>query len=102
MGSTPTPVSNFLPIFIMSNNLFLLDPNIGYPFALVSTGADTTTVTKAIAMACAWHFEKPVRHVSLLYFELHNTIKVLFTDGTDVFIDVAFNEPEDDSQQQAF
>jgi hypothetical protein len=86
----------------MSNNLFLLDPNIGYPFALVSTGADTTTVTKAIAMACAWHFEKPVRHVSTLYLELHNTLKIVFRDGTDVFIDVAFNEPEDDSQQQAF
>lgn len=80
-------------------NLFLLDPKIGYPFALITTGADTTAITKAIAMACAFHFEKPVRHVSLLYFELHNTIKVLFTDGTDTFIDVDFDEPVIDDQQ---
>jgi hypothetical protein len=83
----------------MTNHLFLLDPVIGYPFALITTGADTTTITKAIAMACAFHFEKPVRHVSLFYFELHNTVKVLFTDGTDVFIDVDFDEPVIDDQQ---
>jgi hypothetical protein len=81
------------------NTLFLLDPNFGYPFARIITSADTTAIRTAVAIACADHFDKPVRHVSALYLENFSTLKILFRDGSDVFIDVDYDEPEVDDQQ---
>jgi len=84
----------------MSNSpLFLLDPNFGYPFARIDTTSDETEFRTAAAIACVVHFEKPVRHVSTLYLEHHSTLKVLFKDGSDLYIDVDFDEPEVDDQQ---
>ena len=82
-----------------NSKLFLLDPNFGYPFARIITSADTTAIRSIVAIACAEHFDKPVKHVSTLYFELHNTLKIIFKDGTDLFIDVDFDEPESGDQQ---
>jgi hypothetical protein len=81
------------------NTLFLLDPNFGYPFARIITSADTTAIRTAVAIACADHFDKPVRHVSALYLENFSTLKILFRDGSDVFIDVDYDEPEIESSE---
>lgn len=83
----------------MSNSpLFLLDPNFGYPFARIITTGDTTAIRTAVAVACSQHFEKPVRHVSALFLENHSTLKILFKDGSDLFIDVDYDEPEIDDE----
>lgn len=79
--------------------LFLLDPNFGYPFARIVTSADTTAIRTAVAIACADHFDKPVRHVSALYLDNFSTLKILFRDGTDLFIDVDYDEPEIESSE---
>jgi hypothetical protein len=81
------------------NTLFLLDPNFGYPFARINVAADTTAIRTAVAIACADHFDKPVRHVSALYLENFSTLKILFRDGTDLFIDVDYDEPEIESSE---
>jgi hypothetical protein len=81
------------------NALFLLDPNFGYPFARIVTSADTTAIRTAVAIACADHFDKPVRHVSALYLDNFSTLKILFRDGTDLFIDVDYDEPEIESSE---
>ena len=83
----------------MQNSLFLLDPNYGYPFAKLNVSGDETEFRTAAAIACDVHFEKPVRHVSTLYLEHHSTLKILFKDGSDVFIDVDYDEPDVDDQQ---
>jgi len=75
----------------MQNSLFLLDPNYGYPFAKLNVSGDETEFRTAAAIACVVHFEKPVRHVS--------TLKILFKDGSDVFIDVDYDEPEIDDEK---
>lgn len=84
---------------MQNQKLFLLDPTFGYPFARIITSADTTTIRTAVAIACAEHFDKPVKHISTLYLELHSTLKIIFKDGTDLFIDVDYDEPygEDDN-----
>ena len=81
------------------NALFLLDPNFGYPFARINVAADTTAIRTAVAIACADHFDKPVRHVSALYLDNFSTLKILFRDGTDLFIDVDYDEPEIESSE---
>ena len=79
--------------------LFLLDPNFGYPFAKLNVSSSgTTEIRTAAAIACADHFEKPVRYVSALYLENFGTLKILFKDGSDVFIDVDYDEPEIDDE----
>jgi hypothetical protein len=84
----------------MTNSLFLLDPNFGYPFAKLNVSSSgTTEIRTAAAIACADHFEKPVKHVSALYLENFSTLKILFKDGSDVYIDVDFDEPDVDDQQ---
>jgi hypothetical protein len=83
----------------MQNSLFLLDPNFGYPFAKLHVSGGTTEIRTAVAVACAQHFEKPVRHVSALYLDTFSTLKILFKDGSDVYIDVDFDEPDVDDQQ---
>jgi hypothetical protein len=84
---------------MQNSPLFLLDPNFGYPFARIHVSRDTTAIRTAVAVACAQHFEKPVRHVSALYLETFSTLKILFKDGTDLYIDVDFDEPDVDDQQ---
>jgi len=81
------------------NSLFLLDPNFGYPFARINVVADTTAIRTAVAIACADHFDKPVRHVSALYLDNFSTLKILFRDGSDTFIDVDYDEPEIESSE---
>ena len=81
------------------NALFLLDPNFGYPFARINVGADTAAIRTAVAAVCADHFDKPVRHVSALYLENFSTLKILFRDGSDVFVDVDYDEPEIESSE---
>ena len=81
------------------NALFLLDPNFGYPFARINVAADTTAIRTAVAIACTDHFAKPVRHVSALYLDNFSTLKILFRDGTDLFIDVDYDEPEIESSE---
>ena len=84
----------------MSNSpLFLLDPNFGYPFARIHVSRDTTAIRTAVAVACAQHFEKPVKHVSAYYLEAFSTLRIIFRDGTDLYIDVDFDEPDVDDQQ---
>ena len=84
----------------MSNSpLFLLDPNFGYPFARIHVSRDTTAIRTAVAVACAQHFEKPVKHVSAYYLEAFSTLRIIFRDGSDLYIDVDFDEPEVDDQQ---
>lgn len=77
----------------MNNAIFLIDPAGNYPFARVEI-QDDVQLRSSVAAQCAWHFEKPVKHVSTLYYELHNTLRVMFKDGSDVFIDVDHDEPE--------
>ncbi len=84
---------------MQNSPLFLLDPNFGYPFAKLNVSSDTTEIRTAVAVACAQHFEKPVRHVSALYLDTFGTLKILFKDGTDLYIDVDFDEPDVDDQQ---
>jgi hypothetical protein len=81
------------------NSLFLLDPNFGYPFARINVATDTTAIRTAVAIACADHFDKPVRHVSALYLDNFSTLKILFRDGSDTFIDVDYDEPEIESSE---
>jgi hypothetical protein len=81
------------------NSLFLLDPNFGYPFARINVATDTTAIRTAVAIACADHFDKPVRHVSALYLDNFSTLKILFKDGSDTFIDVDYDEPEIESSE---
>ena len=84
----------------MSNSpLFLLDPNFGYPFARIHVSRDTTAIRTAVAVACAQHFEKPVKHVSAYYLEAFSTLRIIFRDGSDLYIDVEFDEPDVDDQQ---
>lgn len=83
----------------MSNSpLFLLDPNFGYPFARIHVSRDTTAIRTAVAVACAQHFEKPVKHVSAYYLEAFSTLRIIFKDGSDLYIDVDYDEPEIDDE----
>jgi uncharacterized Fe-S cluster-containing radical SAM superfamily protein len=83
----------------MSNSpLFLLDPNFGYPFARIHVSRDTTAIRTAVAVACAQHFEKPVKHVSAYYLEAFSTLRIIFRDGSDLYIDVDYDEPEIDDE----
>jgi hypothetical protein len=84
------------------NTIFLLDPNFGYPFARINVATDTTAIRTAVAIACAQHFDKPVRHVNALYLDTFSTLKILFKDGTDTYLDVDYDEPEVDDAPQAF
>ena len=82
-----------------NSKLFLLDPDFGYPFARIVTSPNTRAITSAVAVACAEHFDKPVRQVNASYLEVHSTLKIIFKDGSDLFIDVDFDEPEAGDQQ---
>lgn len=82
---------------MQNSPLFLLDPTGGHTFARIEV-TDETGTRLAIQAACAKHFEKPVRFVSALYLDTFNTLKVLFSDGSDVFIDVEFDEPDVDDE----
>ncbi len=81
------------------NALFLLDPNFGYPFARINVADNTIQLRTAVAIACADHFAKPVRHVSALYLDNFSTLKVIFKDGTDTYLDVDYDEPEIESSE---
>jgi hypothetical protein len=84
---------------MQNQKLFLLDPDFGYPFARIVTSASTKAITSAVAVACAEHFDKPVQQVNTTFLEVHSTLNIIFKDGTDVYIDVDFDEPygEDDN-----
>jgi hypothetical protein len=82
-----------------NQKLFLLDPDFGYPFARIVTSASTKAITSAVAVACAEHFDKPVKQVNASFLEVHSTLNIIFKDGTDLFIDVDYDEPEVDDQQ---
>jgi hypothetical protein len=55
---------------------------------------DTAAIRTAVAIACAEHFEKPVRHVSAYYLDAFSTLRIMFKDGSDLYIDVEYDEPE--------
>jgi hypothetical protein len=87
---------------MQNQKLFLLDPDLGYPFARIVTSTSTKAITSAVAVACAEHFDKPVQQVNVSFLEVHSTLNIIFKDGTDLFIDVDYDEPEVDDIQQAF
>ena len=84
-----------------NSKFFLLDTDFGYPFACIVKSPNTRAITSAIAVACAEHFDKPVKQVNASYLDLHGTLNIIFKDGTDLYIDVDFDEP-DAGDQQAF
>lgn len=82
---------------MQNSPLFLLDPTGGHTFARIEV-TDTTGTRLAIQAACAIHFGKPVRFVSALYLETFKTLKILFQDGSDLFLDVDYDEPDGDDE----
>ena len=68
-------------------NIFLLDPAMGYPFASVST--DAPSITARIVMACAQHFGLAVHAIDATHFESFATLGVMFENGQQIYIDTA-------------
>lgn len=66
-------------------NLLLIDPNLNYPFASVSTDYG---LAKRITAACAGHFQRKVERVDTTYFKKFSTMEVVFAGGESVYIDV--------------
>ena len=66
-------------------NLLLIDPNLNYPFASVSTDYG---LAKRIKAACAGHFNRKVERVDTTYFKTFSTMEVVFVNGESVYIDV--------------
>jgi hypothetical protein len=77
-------------------NLFLLDPAMGYPFASVSTQAPS--ITARIMSECSNHFGLPVHAIDATHFENFATLQVLFENGQSIYIDTAI-EGEDEEQE---
>ena len=82
-----------------NSKLFLLDPDFGYPFACIVKSPNTRAITSAIAVACAEHFDKPVKQVNASYLDVFGTLNVIFKDGSDLFLDVDFDEPDVDDEK---
>ena len=70
-------------------NLLLIDPNLNYPFASVSTDYG---LAKRIKAACAGHFNRKVERVDTTYFKTFSTMEVVFVNGESVYIDVDVEE----------
>ena len=68
-------------------NIFLLDPAMGYPFASVSTQAPS--ITARIVLACAQHFGLAVHAIDATHFENFATLQVMFENGQSIYIDTA-------------
>ena len=66
-------------------NLLLIDPNLNYPFASVSTDYG---LSGRITAACADHFKRQVEKVDTTYFKDFSTMEVVFIGGSSVIIDV--------------
>ena len=81
-------------------NIYLLDPELGYPFASVSTKAPN--ITARIILACAQHFNMAVYAIDTTYFENFSTLQVQFENGYSVYIDADTEEPEDSIEQGPF
>jgi hypothetical protein len=77
-------------------NIFLLDPAMGYPFASISTQAPS--ITARIMSECSNHFGLPVHAIDATYFENFYTLEVLFENGQSVWIDTAI-EGENEEQE---
>jgi len=71
-------------------NIFLLDPAMGYPFASVSTQAPS--ITARIIAACSHHFGIAVHAIDATHFENFATLQVMFENGQSIYIDTAVEE----------
>jgi hypothetical protein len=66
-------------------NIFLLDPEMGYPFASISL--KSASITGRIISACAEHFKMPVHAIDASYYENFGTLQILFENGLAIYID---------------
>jgi len=79
-------------------NLFLLDPAMGYPFASVST--DAPSITARIVMACAQHFGLAVHAIDATHFENFATLGVMFENGLSIYIDTAVEGEDEEIESE--